>query len=313
MRRSTAVVVFVVLCMAGVAVAEPEGADAQRARAVRLTEEGSQLFAARNFPSALQKFEQAYEAFPSANLRFNVGRAALEADQPLTAAASFQAFLEQSEESPALHGSRVFAEEKLLALRTRVSRLRVEPTPQDAHVELDDAPLKGRAAFVAPGPHRIKVDAPGHTPAERVVTMAAGEDRTFELVLVPERLAAPTRPPALDAVAPALPPRHASPAPWILLGAGGASLVGSGVFGILASSNDAKLRRVVEGTEPGARSIDGPALRSTVRTQAWSSTVTLGVGVVAASVGAVLLFTRGTAPDHLALDGQAESPVALRF
>lgn len=119
------------------------------------------------------------------------------------------------------------------------------------------------------------------------------------------RLVAPVRPPGAakaDASKPAgglVSSQEASASPgagrgagYALVGVGGAALVTSGIFGLLAQSNVSQMRDVVAGRASG----DLEALHSTAQRDARISDWALAGGLVAGGVGAVLLLTSGAEP-----------------
>jgi hypothetical protein len=71
---------------------------------------------------------------------------------------------------------------------------------------------------------------------------------------------------------------------------GAAALVGSGITGYLAASDNSKLGQWVGGSNPSASASDVSGLRSNINTEAWISTAALGVGVVAVGVGVMFLI-----------------------
>jgi hypothetical protein len=102
----------------------------------------------------------------------------------------------------------------------------------------------------------------------------------------PANGAAPTKdtPPA--------PPPNNTPA-FVLLGVGGAALIGAGITGVIANGkyNDAK-----DSCSPNCTDDDV----SSGKTMALTSTILTGVGLVSAGIGAVLLFTNGPSSEKAA-------------
>src|SRR5260221_13660037 len=68
--------------------------DDARARAKALKEAGAAALDRGDAARALEKFRAAYDAFPSPNLRFNLGLALARLGRDAEAATEFQAFLE---------------------------------------------------------------------------------------------------------------------------------------------------------------------------------------------------------------------------
>jgi hypothetical protein len=100
------------------------------------------------------------------------------------------------------------------------ARLAVVANPATAALWLDGAPAgTGTATFPAlpAGPHELRVEAAGHSPAERRFVLAPGDDRTIRVSLEP--LGAPAPPPS--------PAAARSHRPWAL----GAVALGGGLLG----------------------------------------------------------------------------------
>jgi hypothetical protein len=100
---------------------------------------------------------------------------------------------------------------------------------------------------------------------------------------------------------------------YVLLGIGAAALIGSAATGLLANSGNSTLKNEADGTSPVSSSSAGSGLRSTVTTEAWISTGLLGVGVVAAGMGAVWLLTGSSAPATVAIAPGGHPALAWAF
>jgi len=309
-------------CLAAPLIARADGEDeAKRAEAKRLTTEGSALYSKGDYASALKDFQAAYAALPTNKLLFNIGEAQLHLGHKPEAATAFSQFLDGTLEAADIAPQRKLAKEKMAELVQGLARVRPEATPSDALVNLDGQLIPEGGAFVAPGKHQLEANAPGYKPLSMEISVHGAEDRKVSLRLEAEAPAtvanltppvetAPAPAPApVVLVAPAAPPDHT--ASWVLIGLGAASLATSAVTGILAANDNGKLSNAVNGSNP-LTNAQVASLRTSVRTEAWISTATLGAGAVAAGVGAFLLM-RGdkSAVAMTATDGQPA--LALRF
>ena len=311
-----------ICCLALPRLARADGEDeAKRAEAKRLTTEGSALYTKGDFANALKDFQAAYAALPTNKLLFNIGEAQLHLGHKAEAATAFNQFLDGTLEAADIAPQRKLAKEKMAELVQGLARVRVDAVPNDALVNLDGQLLPEGGAFVAPGKHQLEANKPGFKSVAMEISVHGAEDRKVSMRLeadVPAATATLTPPvesaPAPAAapvvlVAPAPPPDHT--ASWVLIGLGAASLATSAVTGVLAANDNGKLANAVNGSTP-LTNAQVASLRTSVRTEAWISTATLGAGAVAAGVGAFLLM-RGdkSAVATTAVDGQPA--LALRF
>lgn len=277
---------------------------------------GNGLYEKGQFAPALAKFREAFAAFRSPKIIFNIAQCELKLGRKREAANDYAAFLGQTLETSALAQMRATAREQLAGLTEGLAKLQLEPQPADAQLLLDGEPPPNLETFVAPGSHTLTATAPGFEPLTRPVDVKAAEAMRVPLVLrplQPPTSMANTEPVLIPAPAPtpaATPtPQPAvaqlgqpGPAPshhgsrwipgWALMAGGGASLIGSGILGALAVSSNNSLSDVVDGNlTPGATRPDVPALRSNVQVQSIGSTVLTGVGAAAVGVGIWLLLS----------------------
>jgi hypothetical protein len=199
------------------------------------------------------------------------------------------------------------------ALTSRIPQLVIEVSgvpAGSANVSIDGralpAQLVGVPIPVNPGARHVEARSGGQV-ATRDITLAEGKQERVVLALSaageappqaapvpmmqPQPSAQPVGPPIQPAPAP--PPVEAdtgkSPtAAWVALGIGGAGLVAGGIFGALALSEQSKLKDECPGDVCGPSrhgDVDGYNAKRMV------AFIGLGVGVVGAAVGTVLLVT----------------------
>lgn len=185
------------------------------------------------------------------------------------------------------------AKKELDALKPRLGWITVTlKEPSDAVVKIDGLVVPPAAVGVKraadPGFPKVTVTAEGYEPFEHTVTVGPGEERSLEVSLkkLPE-LAGP-RQPSSDVYRPRQGPPTRRIFSYVALGVGGAGLITSGVTGGLFLRKRAALKsECVDGVCPSTSS----KKISTYRTYGTISPIALGVGVLGAGTGLVLLLT----------------------
>ncbi|MCB9535094.1 MAG: PEGA domain-containing protein [Myxococcales bacterium] len=159
----------------------------------------------------------------------------------------------------------------------------VDVEPVGAEIRIDGE-LVGKAPLPGPltlkqGLHRLEVAAPGADPYSEMVTIQAGAETETSV--------------ELDV--PGAPGASSNLVSYIVMGSGGALLVGGGIAAILANSahsdfeacgDDASCRRTQEEVD----------LAEDVRSKALAADVMLGVGAAVAATGVVLYLLNDDAP-----------------
>jgi tetratricopeptide (TPR) repeat protein len=186
----------------------------------------------------------------------------------------------------------------------QVARYRVRMSPRGASLLVDGTSpllLSEDELLLLPGGHVLRVTALGHRPLERTLDARGGEREKLELVLEPEG-ASPASAPRADSQP--SPSRSSSSADArvdsgathqmlgaIALSVGSAALVVSGVTLALALSDKADLDDGCPGRVCPADAPDLEDTRTRYQTLRIVSPVALGVGLVGATVGALLLLS----------------------
>jgi hypothetical protein len=185
-RRAASGLALVLLLLLGApAAADPT----PKQQAETLLRAGNALYDRGSFEPALVKYRLAMELYPSFKLRLNLGLALAALGRHVEAATELDRYLREggAKAEPALRGQ---AEQELARVRLRVAELVVEG---DGAVSVDGqargpAPLR---CFLAPGPHRLRLDRGGER-VQRAVDLWAGRTERVVLRLVPAP--APTTP-----------------------------------------------------------------------------------------------------------------------
>ena len=222
----------------------------------RHLERGNALFEAGNAEAALEAYHDAYAAYPSPKIRFNIAEAYRELDQQVEAAAHYENVIaELDQDSPLVR----LSQERLDELDEQLGHLSVVATPDGADILVNgDQVGTSSVSGVRLMPGRLEVTAIlGDEERGQVVELGPGQRRTltFELLAIP--LPDPDPDPDL---APDLDPNlvHESQAPihkkwwfWAAL-AGGVALAAAGVTVAVTARGD----NFVPGGELGTTSID---------------------------------------------------------
>jgi hypothetical protein len=164
---------------------------------------------------ALEKFQAAYAAYPSAKLWFNIGQVELALDHPVAAIEAFEKFLAlvpaaQPEEKKV-------AKSAVDQLGKKLGRLQLRCETTGAEVAVDGKtvgklPLPG-PLWAAPGSHQVSVTHEGFAPATETVETTAGAMTLVVIRLVPDAPPLPAMPPPASEPAPEAPVPEVPAAP----------------------------------------------------------------------------------------------------
>jgi hypothetical protein len=171
--------------------------DATRARA--LFERGLALAGEGRDAEAAEAFEASYAGVPRASTALNWAIVLHRLGRGRDALRALDAF--EAERAHATETDVADAEALRQRLRALLATLTLRVEPADARVEIDGRPEPGvgaeRLVPLDPGPHVVRVEAPGHLPRRATWTVAAGEALAQSITLhpvAPESVAATERP-----------------------------------------------------------------------------------------------------------------------
>ncbi len=272
-------------------------ADDLRARARELAAVGGQLYQDKDYAAAFTKLDEAYRILRVPTLGFYTGHCLENLGRWVEAAERYQEVtnLALPERSPELHASaREDAAKARAALLPRIPRLRVtlEVKGESAAPRLVSLDGKTLAASLLespipldPGEHVVAASQ-GDDRVEEKVTVVEGGDTEVVLTLVLRRPAPGPEPPRPLPPAPVAAPVDNSAirtAGWVVLGVGGAALVGGVVTGALLLAESSSLdAECVDQTCLATADVDTfNALRPT-------TTVLLAVGGAGVATGLLL-------------------------
>ncbi|MBS2027171.1 MAG: hypothetical protein JST54_04630 [Deltaproteobacteria bacterium] len=177
--RAALVVLLAALVVPRAARAEEE----PKARAKRLVVSGSAKYEAGDFQGALQDFQQAFSAYHSAKILFNIGQSYRGMKEPALAAEAFGQFLEEASQDVNVDEKRIKeARTALKQLETEVDRVQVDITPKDAELELDGMRpvhpsfyMRKNGSQDLTKPHYLTATANGYQPTKRDFTLIEAE------------------------------------------------------------------------------------------------------------------------------------------
>ncbi len=316
----------VVLCVAGVAAAQPTPED--RAAATELFKQGRALMDQKQYDAACAKLAESQRLDPGGGTILNLAQCHELQGRTATAWSEYAEALGVARRDG--RPDRIqFATDHIATLEPKLPRLTIlVPADSDLDgLELQrDGTVIGRAAWgtaipVDPGAHAVNARAPGHTEWTTSVTLVEAQQVSvsvpaLEAVAAPVPVVAPmpARAPApapVVAPAPAPPPptgdhaiaeHHRVSVPGLIVATVG--LVGVGVgsyFGLHAISK----RHASDDQCPGGHCTDeGVSLNNEAKTSADISTIAFAVGAVGIGVGGYLLLSGGPA------DATARGPTA---
>jgi tetratricopeptide (TPR) repeat protein len=184
------------LLAASAALAEPAPRDPVAAET--LFKEARELVKAGNDAAGCPKFEAALALNPSASIQINIAKCREREGKIASALAEYRQALVLNQETAEAERRKeltAIAQEGIRTLEPRLPKLRVvvPHPPAGARVTRDgrDVPAGalGTALPVDPGPHEVRVSAPGHRTETRAIRLEEGETETVEITLVPEKAA----------------------------------------------------------------------------------------------------------------------------
>ena len=269
-------------------VAPASAQDAKElARARAAFQQATELEQAGNWSAAVQRFREVGQVRMTPQVRFHIALCEDKLGRLVAALGGYELALADADTvGPDF---RAEVEGNVTRLRERIPKLVIQrgSGAQAAVIELDGVSVGDSSVGVDvpqdPGPHAITARAPNFQPFESTVTLAEGERKVVEIVMEPAPVEA-QQPRSIDSTPPP-PPRKVNLVPYIVGGAGAATLLASGVFFALRQSTKSGLDDRCKG-EVCPESERGSVSR--LKTYHYASLVTLGVGVAALGTGAAL-------------------------
>lgn len=263
--------------------------------------DGEKKYKAGDFAGALADFQQANEIKSTPHAERYLGLCEDNLGHYQAALEWYDKFLTHVPDKLASQGDELRKREG--EIKAMPGKVHIDSTPQGAAVAIDDKPPTGLTPLdvdLAPGPHTVKLTAPGRVPTSKPVDVAFASTGTVsaELAAEPPPPPPPVAPTPVAAVAPAdATPPAATPVapasteprskvPAIVTGALAIAAAGVGtVFGIIALGD----RNDFNNTPTSAIADRGDS-HALIADMAFGVALTFGV------TSAVLFFTKDEAP-----------------
>ena len=314
--RALVVSTFVAASLAAPGIALAEVSPEDRAVAEALFQEARKLMDEKRYAEACPKLEESQRVAPAGGTLLNLAACHEAVGRIAAAWAEYRDAEAQAKKSGRADREKI-ARARAAALAPMVPKLVVVVTPEVAALGpavTRDGVAMGSAAWgveipVDPGPHELRVTAPGRTPwATKIELGASKVERVTVPMLEPEPVVEPPPPPPppVAPVAEPRPPAAVTPPPstrpparptstparaivgWSLAGVGAASLGVGSYYGVRAlmkrsDSNGACSGRLC--------SPEGYARNEEARSSARSSNLFLGLGVVVGGGGLAIALT----------------------
>lgn len=299
------------------ALAEPSAGDRESARA--LLEKGDAAMTAGDARGALKFYEGAHAllGLPATGMAVVRAHVALKELVEARDVALSVLQIPQPPNEKAVHvEARKEADKTASDLASRIPSLELEldASASSASIEIDGAAVPRAAAGVPrkvnPGPHQVKVTAPGKKPFSSTIEVAEGEIKKVPVALEAEASGADPDPGPDPKTQPVVPRRDDPPrtsagvSPLVPVGfaIAGAGLLTGVIAGAVSLSQVSSAKDEHGCTNKACPAAEKKALESDLdpaRTTAWVSNVgfiVAGVGAVLGTVGVVVTVTSGSRP-----------------
>lgn len=267
-------------------------AELKRARAQ--FQRGIELEQASNWSAAIQQFREVGQVRMTPHVRFHIAFCEEGLGRLVTALGGYELALSEADQVGADFRSEV--ESAIEKLKVRIPKLVIErgEGAEAASVQLDGVDLGASSIGVEvpldPGPHSVAATAPGMKPFSTTADLRERETTRVTLVLEPEPEPAKPPPPKEKVVVVTReePPKRL--VPYLIGGAGVATLLGAGALFVLKQTTQADLEEKC----PNPNACD-PAYEDTydrMRFYGYAAPVAAGVGAAAVGVSVYMLFFR---------------------
>jgi hypothetical protein len=148
----------------------------------KLLDRAVDAFEGQDYARARELFEQAYEIRPNARVLRGLGISALHLERFTVAKRELTEALRESKQ-PLTANQRDGVTELLSWMKLNLGTLQLHLQPAKARVSLDDQPVAGTELVLKPGAHSVVVSAEGFGSEEREVEIAAGQEKSLDVVL----------------------------------------------------------------------------------------------------------------------------------
>ncbi|MBN1655768.1 MAG: PEGA domain-containing protein [Deltaproteobacteria bacterium] len=304
MTRKTLLLVVILI------LGHPGGVSAQnstRSEYLILVKQAINESKAERWQEARALFLQAHEISPNAQTLRGIGLASFKQSDYVSTIQYLQQALED-ERKPLNKKQLMEVEDILSKAHASVGRVKVVLTPAVARLSVDGVAkeIQEGALLVNPGRYELTAESEGYQTRQVTITVSGGDTVDAELTLDPivedtkDNIELP-----IQASPDPLPEeeQESSPSlvPYVVMAAGGALLIGSGVTGMLSYLAERELNEACDSKYRCDKKYESTIERGKVLQVV--SFVLLGTGVATAVTGVVLWLTT---------DSERESPTASR-
>ncbi|HUT79168.1 MAG TPA: hypothetical protein VM285_15830 [Polyangia bacterium] len=161
---------------------------AAKAKARKHFDDGVAFFGEDRYPAALAEFMLSYQTRPKTSVLYNIAMCQKAVGNYPAAIATFERYLAENGHKSDLE-QRTEIEALLREMRSDLGRVRIAGAPVGTRVRIDGAEISlkdGRGSLeVAPGVHRVLIEAGDGRSSERVVVVARGAEALVDLELPP--------------------------------------------------------------------------------------------------------------------------------
>ena len=186
----------------------PTASPEDKAKAQTLLKEGAKLYEKGSVAEAYEKFSQAYEAYKSPKLLFNIGQTSRDLGRLAEAMDAFTHFLAEDTNAP--EEITAEANKSVAELQSKLGRLRIECANSGAEISLDGK-LVGHTPIAdliwsMPGSHQVTASHANMLPSIENIEVKPGWMHTVVMTLQPLAKVAPTASAIPPAPAPVVEP-----------------------------------------------------------------------------------------------------------
>lgn len=264
-----------------------DAAELSRARAA--FQQAIELEQAGNWSAAVQRFREVGQVRMTPQVRFHIALCEEKLGRLVAALGGYELALTGADTvNPEF---RAEVESNVARLRQRIPKLVITrgAGAEAAAIELNGVSVGEGSIGVEvpqdPGPHSVTARAPGYKPFEATVTLEEGQRQNVAIIM--EQL-----PPEPVPVAPQAPPSKLKIVPYVIGGAGAATILASSVFLILRQGTASDLEDKCKG---GVCPASERSTYNRLKTYHYATIITFGAGVAAVGTAATMLVLEARA------------------
>jgi hypothetical protein len=274
---------FALLVASGVSAPAHAQDAAELSKARAAFQQAIELEQAGNWSAAVQRFREVGQVRMTPQVRFHIALCEEKLGRLVAALGGYELALGGADAVGAEFKSEV--EQNIARLRQRIPKLVITrgAGAEAATIELNGVSVGEGSIGVEvpqdPGPHSVTAKASGFKPFEATVTLEEGQKQNVAIIMEP-------LPPEPEPVRPQQAPSKLKIVPYVVGGAGAATILASSVFLILRQSTASDLEDKCKGD---VCPTSEKSTYSRLKTYHYATIVTFGAGVAAVGTAAALL------------------------